>query len=102
MSATQPQTREALAPNGAGVVNLGADDRCRQLLVRAVDLLAGADGAIIAAGSGGVLEAVAAYRDPSEWGKGPLEEAVRAAWRAARPIDGTVPASTSRPGTRRA
>ena len=97
MSATQPQTREALAPNGAGVVNLGADDRCRQLLVRAVDLLAGADGAIIAAGSGGVLEAVAAYRDPCEWGEGPLEEAVRAAWRAARPIDGTVPASTSRP-----
>jgi ribonuclease P protein subunit RPR2 len=69
------------------------------LLVRAVDLLAGSDGAIIAAGSGGVLEAVAAYRDPSEWGKGPLQEAAQAAWRAARPIDGTVPASTSRPGT---
>ncbi len=93
----QPQSREALASNGPAVVNLGADDRCRQLLVRAVDLLDGADGAILAAGSGGALEPVAAYRDPNEWAKGPLEGAARAAWRAARPIDGTVPASTSRP-----
>ncbi len=40
MSVTQPQSREALASKGPAVVNLGADDRCRQLLVRAVDLLA--------------------------------------------------------------
>jgi HD-GYP domain-containing protein (c-di-GMP phosphodiesterase class II) len=95
MSTTQSQTREALGPTGAAVVNLGADDRCRQLLVRAVDLLGGADGAVIAAGSGGVLEAVSAYRDRSEWGKGPLEEAARTALSAARPTDGTVPATTS-------
>jgi HD-GYP domain-containing protein (c-di-GMP phosphodiesterase class II) len=99
MSATQPQTRATLASNGPGVVDLGADHRCRQLLVRAVDVLAGTDGAILAAVSGGALEAVATYREPSEWGKGSLEEAARAAWRAARPIDGTIPASTSRPGT---
>jgi len=97
MSVTQPQSREAVAPNGQAVVNLGADARCRQLLVRAVDLLAGTDGAILAAGSAGVLEAVAAYREPSEWGTSQLEEAARTAWRAARPIEGTVPARASRP-----
>ena len=97
MSVAQPQSKDVLASKGPAVVNLGADDRCRQLLVRAVELLAGADGAIIAAGSGSVLGAVAALRDRSEWRTGPLEEAVRTAWRAGRPIDGTVPASTSRP-----
>ena len=97
MLVTQPQSKETRAFKGPAVVNLGADDRCRQLLVRAVDVLAGADGAIIAAGSGGVLEVIAAYRDRSEWGTGPLEEVARTAWRDARPIDGAFPASTSRP-----
>ena len=97
MSVTQPQSRVGLPSKGPAVVNLGADDRCRQLLVRAVEVLGGADGAIIAAGSGGVLEAVAAYRERSEWGKGPLEAAARTAWRAARPTDGTFPANASRP-----
>jgi HD-GYP domain-containing protein (c-di-GMP phosphodiesterase class II) len=97
MLVTQPQSKETRASKGPAVVNLGADDRCRQLLVRAVDVLAGADGAIIAAGSGGVLEVVAAYRDCSEWGTGPLEEAAHTAWRDAQPIGGAVPASPSRP-----
>jgi HD-GYP domain-containing protein (c-di-GMP phosphodiesterase class II) len=97
MSVTQPQSKQVLGTKGPAIVNLGADDRCRQLLVRAVELLGGADGAIIAAGGGSVLGPIAAYRDRSEWGTGPLEEATRTAWRAARPIDGTVPASTSRP-----
>jgi HD-GYP domain-containing protein (c-di-GMP phosphodiesterase class II) len=97
MLVTQPQSKETRASKGPAVVNLGADDRCRQLLVRAVDLVAGADGAIVAAGSGGFLEVVAAYRDRSEWGSGPLAEAARTAWRDARPIGGAVPASSTRP-----
>jgi HD-GYP domain-containing protein (c-di-GMP phosphodiesterase class II) len=99
MSVTQPQSRAALPSNGPAVVNLGADDRCRQLLVRAVDVLGGADGAIIAAGGGGVLEPIAAYGDPNAWGKGPLKDAVRAALVASRPTDGIVAASSSRPAS---
>ena len=92
MSVTQPQSRVGLPSKGPAVVNLGADHRCRQLLVRAVELLDGADGAIIAAGGGGVLEPVASYGDPNEWSKGPLEEAARSGLRAARATDGTVSA----------
>jgi HD-GYP domain-containing protein (c-di-GMP phosphodiesterase class II) len=99
MSVTQPQSGVGLPSKGPAVVNLGADHRCRQLLVRAVEVLGGADGAIIAAGGEGVLEPVAAYGDPNEWSNGPLQEAARSALRTARATDGTVSASASRPGT---
>ena len=98
MSVAQPQSKDVLASKGPAVVNLGADHRCRQLLLRAVELLGAADGAIIAAGGGGVLEPVAAYGDPKEWSKGPLEQAARSAFRAARATDGTISARAGRPG----